>query len=625
MNDMALAELESLTTLDEPSTARCPMGVTSEQRRLVVSDELILPNHKSMIVQYSKDESGKPELHLYFGEKEISFDDPNLFAFGENVAKLPRFVAQSATRWGTGYAWSIVAELLQQLIDEGILKYATETVPNPIIHHGKSHASPLPPTQTSRARTWFECEDITRELTGHAVEMGYLELIVPIFRVAHIALDAEGRQVGEANVFPKPLRLDVPTEWRGCPHAGSRYQSERPMNVTALKSMRDHWPQMMTLLLRIREKFLFHFPTAEGNWTVGDLERLASLVLAIPAYQLMRTHGRVENGDLHPALSSLFRVTDGVRMTMHQMLFLPLGEATRSPDAPMTRAEIYNYAERNYVFVSSHGVCAGPKAMIEEFLGVLVDGHVPKSGMAVVLDPPVQRTLDELDAAFEYGLSGLQAHAIVFSLWPAMGRAYERIWEALESWPEDSGTAFFAVKNRFEKNVLILRTQSLLANEEWRTSREHAYADMYAHCTQGLGSRCADERDLMRRISPNTNAIYNNVHVARRMRSLCRQHFSMSADSSSTALDRLVSTVMDYLNIEQAVVRAASEVQANINYILQRTPPLRPLTAADLDLYNQMQGQVTRLPNLVQELNEILGVEIVVTQDEIAISERLAI
>jgi hypothetical protein len=67
------------------------------------------------------------------------------------------------------------------------------------------------------------------------LELAYLELVIPIFRVAHIAIDEDGRQVGEANFFPKPLRLDIPTEWRTCHYPGTRYQSQ-PMNVTALKS-----------------------------------------------------------------------------------------------------------------------------------------------------------------------------------------------------------------------------------------------------------------------------------------------------------------------------------------------------------------------------------------------------
>jgi hypothetical protein len=45
----------------------------------------------------------------------------------------------------------------------------------------------------------------------------------------------------------------------------------------------------------------------------------------VPTFALMRARHRVANGALHPALSSLFRVTYGVRMTMHQMLFVQIG------------------------------------------------------------------------------------------------------------------------------------------------------------------------------------------------------------------------------------------------------------------------------------------------------------
>src|SRR5689334_7418006 len=48
-------------------------------------------------------------------------------------------------------------------------------------HHARP--SPLPPAQTAVARTWFECESITHALTGRPLEMGYLELVIPIFRV----------------------------------------------------------------------------------------------------------------------------------------------------------------------------------------------------------------------------------------------------------------------------------------------------------------------------------------------------------------------------------------------------------------------------------------------------------
>jgi hypothetical protein len=140
------------------------------------------------------------------------------------------------------------------------------------------------------------------------------------------------------------------------------------MNVTALKSMNKYWKPMMVLLQRIRSAYVHRFPQAQYGWTVGDLQRLSTLVLAVPTYLLMRDQHRVENGALHPVLSSMFRITDGVRMTMHEMLFTPIMEPVRPANAPMTSAELYAYAERNNVFLSDHGVCAGPRALIEEFL-----------------------------------------------------------------------------------------------------------------------------------------------------------------------------------------------------------------------------------------------------------------
>ena len=415
MNELATEEMVSSEEAIRQEASGCPLQTMHPQRTVLdADDELVFPKHKRVVTQYSTDASGAAELHIYYGEKEISFDEPGLFAFGEGLAKQSRFVARTATAWGEGYDWPRVRELLEQLIEEGILQHVNGNESGPI-STDRARLSPLPPAHSTVPRTWFECEAITRELTGCPLELGYLELVIPIYRVAHIAMDAEGRQVGEANVFPKQLRLDVPTEWRTCPHAGSRYQDDQPMNVTALKSMRMHCAQAMVALLRIREAYLGRFPKARHGWTVGDLQRLSSLVLTVPAYLLMRAQHRVENGHLHPVLSSMYRVTDGVRMTMHRMLFTYANEPSLPPDAPMTSGEIYAYADRNTVFLSNHGVCAGPKAMIEEFLHVLVDGQALENAEPVMLDAPVQAALEDLDPAFDYGLYGLQAYAVMFS------------------------------------------------------------------------------------------------------------------------------------------------------------------------------------------------------------------
>lgn len=620
MNEMLTPDMEAGMPMNSPSASGCPVLSSMQTALLDEGDELVLPKHKRVVAQYSTNAAGTTELHLYYGDKEISFDQPALFAFGETLAKQSRFMAGAATRWGTGYDWLQVRELLETLVNEGVLQRADTLPAEPVPHLDTLYASPLPPAAGTLPRTWFECDSIMRELTGQPLEMGYLELIVPVFRIAHIALDADGRQVGEANVFPKPLRLEVPTEWRACPYAGSRFQMDRPMNSTALKAMAKHWPQIMALLLRLRAAFLERFPHARNGWTVGDLERLSSLVLALPAYLLMRAPGGVQNGQLHPVLSSLFRVTDGLRMTMHQMLFLPLGEATRPPQTPMTGAQIYEYAERNYVFFSDHGVCAGPKTMIEEFLNVVVEGRQVKGSAEASFDAEVQSALDTVASAFDYGLTSLQAYAVVFTRWPMMARAYEQVWATLESWSTNFPAGLREVRERFQSNIEFLRAKSLLGTEVLRVSREQAYADMYAHCAVGLGLTDSAEMTLSECIAPSAHP--QHAQAAQQLRAVLRRRGDVPAAADCPQIEALVGALIEYFRREQAIVRAAVEIQQRINRLLGRAQPMQPLSAASLDLYNKLQGQVARLPDLSEELGALLGIRIVVTEAALQIFEN---
>src|SRR5262245_35421622 len=93
---------------------------------LEADDELVLPRHKRVFAQYRTSDCGARELHVHCGEKEITFDEPELFAFGEGLAQHARFVAGTATDWGEGYTWDRIRELLSQLIDEGVLVRAQD-------------------------------------------------------------------------------------------------------------------------------------------------------------------------------------------------------------------------------------------------------------------------------------------------------------------------------------------------------------------------------------------------------------------------------------------------------------------------------------------------------------------
>lgn len=569
-----------------------------------------------MVVQY-QDGPETRVLNIYYRDKEISFDEPELFAFGETLAKQTCFRAGDATGWGYGYGWDQVLPLLEQLLDAGILERSNRPASARNIAQNRSCPSPLAPAESRRPRNWDECAAITRELTGRSVELGHLELIVPIFRVAHIALDADDRQVGEASVFPRALRLERPTEWLTCIYPGTRYQVDRPMNATALRSMRAHWPQMMAILLRIRSGFLRRFPQARHGWTVGDIERLATLVLSVPTYQLMKADGRIENGRLHPALSSLFRVTDGLRLTMHQMLFVPIGEPALAPDAPMTSEAIHDYAERNYSFHSETGVCAGPRIMVQEFLRVLVDGIDERNYAATAFDPDVEQALADIDAAFDYGLLGLQAYAVVFSLWPAMTRTYERLAELFAQAVQDGAAGFADIRDRFHAHLATVRERTFLASEKWRLDREQVYADMYEQCGRAR-SQTVETAKLSDALAP----ICSDDHAEARSTLARLVAARFGSDPQDRHVDAIADILMTFFIREQSVLRAASKVQSQINRLLGRAQASRAFGSDEIDVHNLLQGaESRRLPYLLDELREAAGIEVRIEPDRIALSE----
>jgi hypothetical protein len=380
----------------------------------------------------------------------------------------------------------------------------------------------------------------------------------------------------------------------------------------------------MIALTRIREAYLERFPQAREQWTVGDVQRLSSVVLSLPAYLLMRSPS-TPNGELHPVFSSLYRVTDGARMTMHRMLFTSNGEPARPADSPITAAEAYAYAERNTAFLSDHGVCAGPRAMIEEFLRVLIDGEAVKDAESVALDEPVRAALDDLARVFEYGLHGLRAYAVAFSLWPRMCSTYEQLLESLET-AARLPAPLRALRDRLRPAVHFIRAATRLATPAKRAMHEAAYADMYAQCTRGLGGPGAGD-SLGQRLA--SGAQRAEADFGPRLRDALRECCG-PLDSEGFDVDSFFDVLNEYFAHERAVVCAAADIQSRINEVLGRAAPRHPLSAADLALHyrlvaseyqpEQLREIGGRLPYLPHDLEAQLGLRVMVTPDTIEIS-----
>jgi hypothetical protein len=609
----------------------CEVPAPAEHPPIQPADRLFVPYRKRMTQRYLVNDEGGKELHLHYGIKEITFDEVHLFPWGEQLAKQSSFVAHDATAWGTGHPWEEIQPLLDALLAEGILRRGDGDDDT----RGGGLVPPLlPPSTCPAARSWSaaDAEWITGTLGGRPVEVGYLESILSVYRIPHPALDGDLRQVGEANVFPPALRLDAETEWRVCQYSGSRYRDERPMNITALKAMIKHWKPMMTVLLDVRAELLRRIsrsrdrlePGGAAAWTVGDMHLFSAVVLSLPAYALMKKGGASPQPLLHPVLSSLFRITDGIRMTTHEMLFLS-PERTRAPEEPVTAADIYSFAERNGTFLSEFGVCAGPKALIDEFLSVAFDGLRVEGADDVELSPDVRALLAELPAAVDYGLFGLQIWGITRSVWCLMSLVYKAL-RALFAGATGPAAARFS--EMLEADWFKLDA-ARIAGDYDRDVHIVVYKDCYEQPYLALphpvGPRTLEERLAPVAETDRHRAVADQLQTLL-ARKLADSSFAGPGDSDPAAVAATMAGLFThYLRQEQAVLASALELQDVLNTLLDRPRPTRPLSVRDLRVnYAMYGGFIGGFPYLFDSLADVLGVHVHCTVDSIEVVDRSA-
>jgi len=588
-----------------------------DKRVIEPTERLFVPHRKRLMCAYVINEEGARELRIDYGVKEITFDEARFFPFGERLASEPCFTGEAAMAWGPGYAWDELEPLIDALLAEGILTRGEVVVD---ARGGGIVESRLPPSVCPVPRTWThdDCEALTQELGGRAIELGNLEAVIPAGRIAHPALDTDARQVGEANVYPPRLRLDRETEWRVCQYAGSRYRDEAPMNVTALKAMIRHWKPMMVTFMAVRAEIQARLQLAPAPWAIGDLHILATSVLALPAFQLM-TGGSASLRPpraLHPVMSSLFRITDGIRMTTDTMQLSI--EHNHHPDERITAAEVHVFAERRSLLVGTTGVCAGPKALIDEFLAAAVDGIRPEGIPASIADAElpaeVRALIAELPAAVEYGLLGQQAWAVSHAVWLAMSRTYEALLAILEPLELAGGAAQLRIRLRADWE--LLERQQFTRTYD-REVHRRAYADSYERSRRAARHPVGDST-LAAQLAPRPPDA-SHTAAADRLRGMLGARF---AGDAGAAVAPLTDALIDYVRHEQVVLASAAAIQAAINARLDRPRPTRRLTVRDLHSNYTIGVGPGVFPYLFDAIDDALGVRVECTERAIDVADR---
>jgi hypothetical protein len=394
------------------------------------NEVLYIPKRKRMTHARLKAEDGQDVLHVFYGETELIFDEPHIAPLGEKLLEVEQFRAEDAMAWSNAapHSWETIRELLQALLDQKVLGRVAEA---PVGRPKEAYPARLGEVLEDREPLTYSahddrCPHLTEQAFGRAFDLANLEVLVPIYRIAHPVLDADGRQIGENNVSPRTLFLDLPAQRKLCSYPGSRYQHDLPMNVTAMKHMSRRWPELLSLTEQFREAVVLRMPPRDpASRTAGELHFIAVCTLASVGYVMVRGVDPVPNGQLDGGLAAMFRLIDGVRLVTNDLVrALPDAQGC---ETPVTAHDIAAYAERHDAYRGQHGVCAGPPALIDEYLRVLFG----EEAAPIQAEPSVGTRLGDLAAAIDYGLLGQRIESVVRFLGASQALLHERLRVAL--------------------------------------------------------------------------------------------------------------------------------------------------------------------------------------------------
>ena len=573
------------------------------------TDVLFIPNRRRLTHARVAGPEGIEELHIFYGQKEIIFDEPDLMSFGNKLLNVERFRAEEATAWtsDTPLDWERVRGLLEALMGEEILKRSDDA---PQVAPVKTFPAVLGRAPAGRQpETWSahdnRCPVTSQRAFGQSIDLGNLEVLVPVQRVAHPAVDGDGRQVGENNVHDA-LFLDLPTDRRLCSYAGSRYHADLPMNSTALKIMVRRWPELLSLTEQFRTAFFARLPAQGQGLRAGEVHLLAVGCLASVGYVMVRGKDPVANGQLDAGLAAMFRLIDGVRIVTTDLMRDTAGG--HGCDRPLGAKGIHDYAERHTLFHDVHGVCAGPAALIDEYLRVLTDG----ASAPIQVEPGVAARVGDLEAALDYGLHGVRVEAMVRAFGAFQGQLHERLRSAFE----EHATVGSKLREILAVPVDVEHYPSL--RTVLPTLRETLEVEiavdgwLFARARAGLPAalRIPESLDELRRPDP--------ARLAAGRRALSAFFHQVVPDYAALPeplRDELVWVAAEFFALERAFLDGVGREQRLINERLLR-PQGRTLTGADFLTQVRRAG-----PFLERVLADGLGLSISVQADAAVLSQ----
>lgn len=214
--------------------------------------------------------------------------------------------------------------------------------------------------------------------------------------------DAEGRPLGESRL--STTLAEVPMRFGICRYPGSRFEHVRPMNLSALQQIQQHWPECRDLLAWVQRAA--RSETATARATLSDLWRTARLAQSLPGWLLLRQNAPMADGTLPAPVAATFKMVIGITYALQDLQFQAVLEDRALEHAPVEPDALMAQIEQRGLLIGPTQVCAGPQAMIRAVIALLLGGD---SGAP--LDPALGALIGDAARPARYAAQAMRFHA----------------------------------------------------------------------------------------------------------------------------------------------------------------------------------------------------------------------
>ena len=217
----------------------------------------------------------------------------------------------------------------------------------------------------------------------------------------------DGRQLGENNVKPLYRRdTRIITNLHTSKLEGTR--AGLVMNMSALQILMKQWEPSLKVIGAIRNLYLERLNKKNTSLSVFDCYMVAKICVALPVYLIRKSKPIIQDGELPPNISAQFQLISGVFMIVRKMI--ENGEGFLSEKSHLTAEELFEYADKNNIFISEHNgqVCGGSKKKIVELLDFVLSGNDAVDSLEFITD-----IVQDVDSFFEYALAAIELELVV--------------------------------------------------------------------------------------------------------------------------------------------------------------------------------------------------------------------